>query len=147
MFKKDFLLRLIEEFFKVLSKLIRYIKTGRLGEAEELVNFAYRKYLKIEPEIVYGAKSDELIDLLKEEYHYELEHFKILAPLLYEEGNLFFEQGKKSEGIAHYHKALVLFHYLNDEDTEVFSFDRAIKMERIEKVLKEIKIQNEEHEE
>lgn len=134
MLKKDILLKLLQQLDQVQKKAKALKMEGKNEEALTVVKVAYKKLLSISPE-----KLDEagFISKLTNHSVLGLEEFNVLAELLKEEGDLYYEKQKFSLAKTKYEQSLALFDYLNREE-KVFSFEREAKTNLMQEYIKSI---------
>ena len=103
MFQRDYILRLIELFAKIVARVLQLKENKEYDQALQEIGEAYRSLLGIPAHLVHSMWDFELIDLLKSG-----EKCGIMAGLLKEEAEIYALQNKKSESVLIYFKALSL---------------------------------------
>ncbi|GAB6008110.1 hypothetical protein [Dysgonomonas reticulitermitis] len=117
--KKDFLQRLIEEFFKKLEQLVSGEAVLETSEKEVLLNECFNFF----SENLQAEKNDSLVDLVEKISDYDL--LEQYAKLLMTEYDL--SEIKDREGLL---KSLSIIEYLESTD-KTFSWERTILKEDI----------------
>lgn len=136
MLRKDYIIRLTEEFGKFIGTVFSLKKDNKFVELEELISTSSQKYTNIEIEIAENLSNENFIEILLKSYNLSTENIKMLGDLLYEKGLLYAEQIKKKESQNAFHKAFILFRYKNTNALESdFSLDMHYKMKRLEQLL------------
>lgn len=135
MLRRDYILRMLEQFFEVLGELLN--KAGKL-ETEELenqLNKLYGDYLKADFEFFYNNDIDRIIEFLgRDSGNDVLYRAEMLAELLHQDGLLKTDMEMKRNLL---NKALKLFEYI-DTEGKTFSMERIKKMELIKGKLSEL---------
>ena len=110
MLRRDYILRLVEEFAEALAR-IRALKDERkLGEARLLTEEEFKRITGLDSESVLKLSETELLAKLipGEPMHSVREKMFFLTTLLKESGDLAVAEGRESEGQACYLKGLHL---------------------------------------
>jgi Family of unknown function (DUF6483) len=108
--RSDYILRMIEEFFQMLSR-IRSLKAGqRLAEASATLDEGYDRLLGVGVEEAARLSETELLARLiqREPTQAVREKALILTALLKESGDIAVAEGREDEGRAYYIKGLHL---------------------------------------
>src|SRR5210317_704388 len=93
MIRKDYILRMVEEFAKFLATIIGLKNEGKFDEALTKIDSVYRGMLDLDPVIVKSVDGSELLDLLQNEKDYSNTYLKMIAELLFEEGQIYDSNG------------------------------------------------------
>lgn len=136
MIRKDYILRMVEEFAKFLAAIMGLKDEGKYEEALKKIDSVYTGLLNIEPVTVRAISTDEVLDYLQTEKKFNNQYLKMVAELLYEEGMIYAEMGDPVSTRNVLEKARVLIDYLSEND-QTFSFDWYEKLKNIERILEE----------
>ena len=134
MIKKDYILRIVEEFARVLAAILGLRQGGQLDEALMQTDKAYRGMLDVDPVVLKSVSLDQLLDYLQNEKEFDRYYLKMIAELLFEEGMIYHELGDPVMSRNVLEKAKLLIGYLMDNDA-TFSFDWYEKIHEIDQVL------------
>jgi hypothetical protein len=110
MIRQDYILRMIEEFMQVLSR-IAYLKRGQLWrEADGVLDAEFRRLVSAGAEAIAQMSETELLAKLIQGEPTQVVHHKalLLTTLLKEAGDLALAQNRSSESRACYLKGLHL---------------------------------------
>lgn len=131
MFKKDYLLRLIEEAIRLLAKAANLIDKNDLENAEKQIAKTY-EVLKANPE----WSDMKITDLIKtmENAAFDDHRMEIVADLFQVEAQLKETEHKDQEAYQLLVKALAIYEYL-DKTSTTYSFERMTKMDELKKRL------------
>ncbi len=110
MFRQDLVLRLIEQFGLLWSRLVKQLRAGLFPSARATLDQAYQEILGLPPEAVRTLSASELLARMQFETPPDLgrERCAILSALLRAEGDLAAEQQDPDLGAQHYQKSLDL---------------------------------------
>ena len=134
MIKKDYILRIVEEFAKFLAAIIGLRKEGKFDEALKKIDSVYKSIVDLDPIIIKSMGSDEMMDFLLNEKKFNHHYLKMLAELLFEEGLVYHENGDPISAQNVLQKAKILINHLMENDS-TFSFDWYEKINMIDSVL------------
>jgi len=136
MIRKDYILKMVEEFAKFLAAIMGLKDEGKYEEALKKIDSVYTGLLQIEPVSIKSVGAEEVLDYLKTEKKFDNQTLKMIAELLYEEGMIYAEMGDPVSTRNVLEKAKVLIDYLSEND-QTFSFDWYEKLASIERILEE----------
>ena len=125
---------MIEEFGKFLAAIVGLKREGNYGDALEKIDNVYEGRLDLDPKILKSVDAKELLDFLQNEKNFNNQYMKMIAELLFEEGQIYLESGDPISARNVLEKAKVLINYLMESDT-TFSFDWYEKLTVIENAL------------
>jgi predicted RNA-binding protein len=134
MFQRDYILRLIEEFARLMAALAGLKREGKLDEAFIMIDKAYIKLLKLEPKVVKSLNPDELLPFLQNEMDMNNEGLKMTGELLFEEGMIYVEKGDPVSAANVLGKSKMLILHLMEHET-TYSFDWHTKLYEINHIL------------
>ena len=135
MIRKDYILRMVEEFGKFLAAIVGLRLEGKLEEALKKIDDVYRGMIDLDPIVIKSVDPGELLDFLQKEKEYNHHYLKMIAELLFEEGQVYAESGDPVSARNVLEKAKILIDYLMEYD-KTFSFDWYEKMSIIDGILK-----------
>lgn len=118
---------MIEMIADLIALILGLIKKGDLPQASQLLENAYREFLKEDASFFRNLPKEELTNELLIKHNYTNGHFKILAELFFAEGELQAVLKNKKKGLAYYEKALFLFEFTN-QNSNTFSFSEESKI-------------------
>lgn len=119
MYRRDYFLKLMQQFAKMLSKLMGLKERGEMEEASRFIQDAYKDLFNTDREFIKSHNEEALVDQLKTGHKLSNEQLEILAKLIFEDADLVQEIERKQ----FYSKALYILEYLNTEQ-KLYSFER-----------------------
>jgi hypothetical protein len=125
---------MVEEFAKFLAAIVGLKNEGKFDEALTKIDSVYRGMLDLDPVIVKSVDGSELLDLLQNEKDYSNTYLKMIAELLFEEGQIYDSNGDPVSARNVLEKSKILIDYLMENDA-TFSFDWYEKLAVIDKIL------------
>lgn len=125
---------MIDEFGKFLAAIVGLKREGKFDDALDKVDGLYRGMLDLDPKVLKSLDKEEVLDYLQKEKEYTNQYLKLIAELLFEEGQIYHEIGDPISAQNVLEKAKVLINYLMDSDT-TFSFDWYEKIAVVDKIL------------
>lgn len=138
MVERDYIMRMLQEFFDAIAKLLRRTpgQEPDLSHIQKQFNEMYRQFFRRSPHYFYETEKEIILKELEEEGLDEKNLFakiQMLSELLYQDGLI-----KKNipEKWMYLEKALYLLEYLN-KNSRTYSWDREQKMEDIKKIQME----------
>ena len=131
MFERDYILRIIQQFSRMVAYIIGLKEKGQYDEALKEIKEVYGNTLKLEYDEVIGYDDDGWDQFFKTHAVHEWE---MVADLLKLEGEILLET-KKIEGTCYrLYKSLDLLHHVEVTD-KTYSLDRMQKIAAIEDIL------------
>ena len=134
MIRKDYILRIVEEFAKFLAAIVGLKREGKFDEALKKIDQVYNGMIDLDPIILKSIDQDELMDFLLNEKKFNLHYLKMIAELLFEEGQIYAENGDPVSARNVLEKARILINYLMENDP-TFSFDWYEKISVIDSII------------
>lgn len=128
MYRKDFIMRMIEMIGELVAGILGYIKKGEFSKASESIENAYTDTLNEDAAFFTKIPLEDLADVLIEKHNYSNGHLEILSELFYAQAELSYAQNKKAESKVFYQKSLKLLSYVLEEN-KVFSFEKQARMQ------------------
>lgn len=118
MLKKDFLVRQMEEFGKVLARILTFKKTSDWDKFEKELAEAVKRFTLIEVCNVEEMEADEFEQKIVVDKRLNFEQKKILATLLFEKMDYYLSMNEADKYGNLKNKCLVLYEYLANDLTE-----------------------------
>lgn len=135
MLKKDYIIRLTEEFGKFLGILMGLRKKGEWKEFEIILNEMVIKFTGTEIVWVENLRDENFIIDLTENNSLTNEKLKMLGDLLYEKGMLYSSQNNLTEAKNCFNKSYAVFiHLKNSALDSDFSLDMHYKISLLERM-------------
>lgn len=128
MYRKDFIMRMIEMIGELVAGILGYIQKGDFTKASESIENAYTETLREEAAYFTKIPLEELTETLIEKHNYSNGHLEILSELFYAQAELSYAQNNKAESKEFYKKSLKLLSYVLEE-SKVFSFEKQARLE------------------
>ena len=136
MVRRDYIMRMIDEFSKFLAAAVGLKNEGKFEEALNKIDDIYRGMIEADPKVLKAIEPDQLLDFLQNEKQFNNQYLKLITELFFEEGQVYVESGDPISAAIVMKKAKVLINYLMENDTS-FSFDWYEKLVVIDKVIAE----------
>ena len=134
MIRKDYILRIVEEFAKFLAAIVGLRREGKFDEALKKIDSVYRSMIDLDPIVLKSVDPDKLLDFLLNEKQFNNHYLKMIAELLFEEGQAYQENGDPISARNVLEKAKILINHLMEHD-KTFSFDWYEKLNIIDSQL------------
>lgn len=134
MIQRDYILRMVQEFAKFLAAIVGLRKEGKFDEALKKIDGVYQGMIDLDPTVVKSVDPDKLIGFLKNEKQFNVHYQKMIAELLFEEGQIYLETGDPVSARNVFEKAKILINHLMEHDN-TFSFDWYEKLRIIDESL------------
>ena len=137
MIERDYIMRLLQDFFTMIAKLVRMkVEEPDTTLIQESFNEMYRQFFRHSAEHFYDSENEDILDeLAKDELSETEQHtlIQMLSELLYQDALI-----KKDilEKCMLLEKSLFLMLYL-ERYSKTYSWDREQKMSDINKLLTE----------
>jgi hypothetical protein len=130
MYQKDYILRMIETLAQVIAAILKFIKSGDLHQASQVLQNAYGMAFHNEAVKLKTLPEEGLVDTLLQEYLYTNGHLEMLAELFYADAELLLAENKISESMSYYRKSLALLEHV-DKEYRSYSQERQDRMQAI----------------
>jgi hypothetical protein len=134
MYKKDYILKMLEMMGEFIAAIMGYIKQGEFQKADQSLEKLYVDFLKQDASFFRSIPKASLTEKLMAEHNYTNEHLQILAELFYAEAEIQYAKGTKNFSIDFYEKALHLFKFL-EGSSKTYSMEQQDKIKAIETKL------------
>lgn len=129
MMQKDFIMRLIQQFFETIERLIKMkSKKHDIAEVQTYLNEMYDTFLKNPGDFYHSANIEDIVLSFKNDEKEPM--LEILSELLYQDALL---RNNQPELLI---KALRLNEYLQ-EYSMTFSFSRQLRIDEIKNILEQ----------
>lgn len=135
MYRRDYLQRLIEEAGQVISRLMGLRTIGQHEDALRLISEVYDSFFPFQHHEIQHTSPEALPDLMIHTYRLSEEQITVLADLMREEAELWFDQGQWESGQQLLRGALQLLRHLDLRQPELYSFERARKIDTLEELI------------
>ena len=132
MFRKDYILRIVEEIARFLAKAMGLLKEGKHELAEEWIQKGY-KLLKADRGRLLNLPPGEMVEELERRQGLDFTKMELIADLIYAEGEILLARNDPGSDNT-FLKSLALYEYI-DKNHNVYSFDRADKINRLKNRL------------
>lgn len=133
--RRDYILRIIEEFFKFLARILKLKGEKQYQQALDLIDEASQSLLHLALDEVENPEFD--ISLLVAGKGLNLDQLEILAKLLKVKADIQIDMGLRFSAIRHYQQSLYLLEYLQNTSKN-FSMERVELMKEISLMLKDL---------
>lgn len=136
MLKRDYFLKQIEEFGKVLGTILGLKRNRKFAEMENLIKESTLKYTSTEIEHTESIPDEILLSSLVEQHKLNDEQLKILADLLFEKAEYYtLNNAPELQASNCYRKAFLIYSFLNERATLNYSLDMHYKLEILNKMF------------
>ena len=132
MFRKDYILRIVEEIARFLAKAMGLLKEGKHELAEEWIQKGY-KLLKADRGRLLNLPPGEMVEELERRQGLDFTKMELIADLIQAEGEILLARNDPGADNT-FLKSLALYEYI-DKNHNVYSFDRADKINRLKNKL------------
>ncbi len=109
MIRRDYMMRLIEQFSEALSKLLKLKESKNYGDALSLIGQTYEELLGFDSLFISSFGTDDLISIISTDGVPDVNKCIIIATLLKEEGEVFEAQNQIDISNMRYLKSLDIF--------------------------------------
>ena len=132
MLQRDYIMRLLQQFFETLEKLVEERDKKNGPELQLQLQSIYRAYFNHPPTFYYDQDAEYILNEMRQNYGGEelLTRINMLSELLHQDALL--KEPEEQKYLLR--KSLFLLKYL-DEHSNTFSFERKGKIEEIEKKI------------
>lgn len=132
MYRRDYILRMVEEIAKFVAKILGLLKEGKNDEAEFWLKKGY-DLLKADRERLLQLKPGELVEELEKNQGFDFVRIELIVDLIYAEAEIL---AAKNDDRSHnlYITSLALYEYI-DKNHNVYSFERNDKILRLQEKL------------
>jgi hypothetical protein len=138
MIRKDYMLKLVEEFGKIIRKIAGLKDEGNYEQAQSLLDKTMEGSFKFTSFYLDNIANNAFIDILIKEHQFGNEQLTLLADLLQLEGEMAYQQGEYQKSKIKLSKSLIILAYLSETNPHIYSFDREIKMDNLRQDLQDL---------
>ena len=131
MFQRDYIQRMIEEAGDFVARLVGLRQANRFEELEKNLDIAFDSWFPFDRSVLLTIAPEDLPGYLVETAQLGHEHMTVLADLLREEAEYWFTVGKWDKGKHLLQGGLKILQYLNEAESDIFSFPRHEKIQGI----------------
>ena len=136
MLRKDFIIRQIEEFGKVLALIIGYKKQNEWTKFEEEIKNAIQKFSSLEMNEIENLNIDFFVSEIVNREGLSLDQKKIIANLMYEKLYFYLFKNENENYSQLKAKCLLLYLHLNENcTTNEFDLDIHYKLSMLQKQI------------
>jgi len=135
MYRRDYLQRLIEEAGYVISRLMGLRTIGQHEDALQLIDEVYDSFFPFHRHEIMHTAAQDLPDWVVNTHRLSEEQITVLADLMREEAELWIDLGKWDRGQQLLRGALQLLRHLDLQQPDLYSFERARKIDTLEELL------------
>lgn len=136
MLRKDFIIRQIEEFGKVLALIIGYKKQNEWTKFEEEIKNAIQKFSSLEMNEIENLNIDFFVSEIINREGLSLDQKKIIANLMYEKLYFYLFKNENENYSQLKAKCLLLYLHLNENcTTNEFDLDIHYKLSMLQKQI------------
>ncbi len=109
MIRRDYLMRLIEQFIEALSRLLKLKESENYKEALSVIEQTYRELFGFDSLFINSFSTDDLIPIIATDGIPDVNKCIIIATLLKEEGDVYDAQNQADTSHLRYLKSLDIF--------------------------------------
>lgn len=136
MLRKDFIIRQIEEFGKVLALIIGYKKQNEWTKFEQEIKNAIQKFSSLEMNEIENLNIDFFVSEIVNRERLSLDQKKIIANLMYEKLYFYLFKNENENYSQLKAKCLLLYLHLNENcTTNEFDLDVHYKLSMLQKQI------------
>jgi len=137
MYRKDFILRMMDMLAEMVAGILGLIKKGNYNEASQALENAFQELLKKDMSFFLKIPCENLISELLENHNYTNDHLEVLSELFFAQAELEYSQANKNESLIYNKKSLRLLDFvMNESDT--FSLKRQARIEQLKMRIEEV---------
>jgi hypothetical protein len=135
MLKRDYLIKQLEEFGKILGQILGLKKEGNLSQLNDMIREASQKYAATEIGFAETISDELLLATLIDEKRLTDEQLKMLGDLLFEKAEYYLAYNSpEAQSLNCYKKSYLIYSFLKEHATINFSLDMHYKLELLAKM-------------
>ena len=138
MYRKDYILRMIDMISELIAGILGLIKKGDFQKASQTLDNAYFDYLQQDAAFFQSLSKNDLTTTLLKEHNFTNGHLEILSELFYAQAELYNAQGNKTESLDFYEKSLLLLDFVYKE-SKSYSSEKLSKISMLQNKISELK--------
>lgn len=128
MYRKDYFLKLTQQFAQMLARLMNLKEKGEPEKALEVIDEAYAKLFPADRATLETLEERGFPEVLREKFMFSDEQLEILARLMFEEEALC-DDSERSRQLLR--KSVAVLQYLNEQQ-KLYSFEREDLINKIQ---------------
>lgn len=132
----DYLMRQLKELVRVLTIIQGLRKKGKYEEVEQVIAVSLQSMIGIELSELDALSTDHLTDHLIHQEGISNEALKIIAELLFERGDMYWEMEEKLKAQENFNKSKQIYEYIV-EHGRAYSLDWNSKISHIKNLFGE----------
>lgn len=136
MYKRDYFVKQLEEFGKVLAHLMGLKQTGKIHELENLLKETTQKYTGQEIEWIESLIDKNIVHTLTADKKLNDQQLKLCGDLLYEKAEFYFLKQETENAENCLRKAYQIYQFLINQATLPYSLDTHYKIKNIRNLIK-----------
>ncbi|MFH0988696.1 MAG: DUF6483 family protein [bacterium] len=140
MIERDYILRIINDLARVLSKVLLHKENKRYDEAQRDMTAAGKLLLGADPAFLDALSTDELIRLLRLSDRFDIEKCLLMAELLRERGEVAMLQQHEAEGVRGLIRSLTLYLELHSEFRDTLPKEISLRVSQLITSLAEFEL-------
>lgn len=137
MYRKDFILRMMDMLAEMIAGILGLIKRGDHNEASLALENAFQELLNKDMNFFLAIPEDNLASILLEEHNYTNNHLEVLSELFYAQAELDYSLGRRTESLALYAKSMKLLNFVMLR-TDTFSMKHQTQFGLLKRKLEEL---------
>jgi hypothetical protein len=136
MYRNDYIMKMIEEFSKVLGVIIGLKKNKEYEEAEQQVNEAMKKFTQADLDFILALNEADLIPELAGKMKLKEDQLQVIAELLFQTAEIRKGKDPIADVEIYYARSLSLYQWLSDNQHDVFSMEILQRIDLLRSLLK-----------
>jgi hypothetical protein len=132
MFRRDYLIRKIEEFGKALSMLRSLLGEGDRDRFEKEIESVSRQFTGMELQSLESLDPEGFSQELARADHLEYEEKKMIAHLFFEKLHYYLQKDDLTSGALLYPKCILIYRQLQEESSEKYDLEVHYRVELLE---------------
>ncbi|HEY2491480.1 MAG TPA: DUF6483 family protein [Paenibacillus sp.] len=140
MFRKDYILRLVEDMTQMVAKVFVLRQQRKFTEALWEIDELLGKDFRLNSRLLNSLPKEDLIDMFRFRDTLESDKMQGVARLLDEEGKIYTDMGESDEGLTRFMKSLHLFLYADNYGANRELFDLHHQIEGLLERIKEYRL-------
>ena len=135
MYKKDYILRIIEDFAKMLGVILGFKLEGDYKKAEEAIDEALKKYTETDLAFLLSFPPQEMLIELTEKRQLSEEQLHVIAELLFQQAEIRKLNNELTQTQDLYLRSYTVYNWLNENQKKTFSVEIAKRCSHLKEVL------------